>query len=51
MPVIIFSLLLSISLYTIKSMKNSNMQEKEYTETLNEYLKYVEKEIAELEQK
>ena len=51
MPIIIFSLLLSISLYTIKSMKNSNMQEKEYTETLNEYLKYVEKEIAELEQK
>ena len=51
MPVIIFSLLLSISLYTIKSMKNSNTQEKEYTETLNEYLKYVEKEIAELEQK
>lgn len=51
MPIIIFSLLLSISLYTIRNMKNSNTKEKEYKEILNEYLEYVEKEIIELEQK
>ena len=51
MPIIIFSLLLSISLYTIRNMKNSNTKENEYKETLNEYLEYVEKEIIELEQK
>jgi len=51
MPIIIFSILLSISLYTIKSMKVSNIEEKEHKETLDKYLKYVEKEIVELEEK
>ncbi|MBA31092.1 MAG: hypothetical protein CL748_00975 [Chloroflexi bacterium] len=51
MPVILFILLLSISLYTIRSMKIRSIEEKKPSENLSKYLKYVEQEILELDKK
>ncbi|MFL2665165.1 MAG: cytochrome c-type biogenesis protein CcmH [Dehalococcoidia bacterium] len=51
MPIIIFILFISISLYTIRSMKIKSIKDKKTSENLNKYLEYVEKEILELDKK